>query len=35
MGLQADFDLEEARNSVQEELDKIEHVAALRMAKTF
>jgi addiction module HigA family antidote len=28
MGLQADFDLEAARNSVQKELDKIEHVAA-------
>jgi len=28
MGLQADFDLEEAKKSVQKELDKIEHVAA-------
>jgi len=28
MGLQADFDLEEARKSVQKELDEIEHVAA-------
>ena len=28
MGLQADFDLEEARKSVQNELDEIEHVAA-------
>jgi len=28
MGLQADFDLEEARNSVQKDLGKIEHVAA-------
>ena len=28
MGLQADFDLEEARKSVQKELDRIEHVAA-------
>ena len=28
MGLQADFDLEEAKKSVQKELDKIDHVAA-------
>ena len=28
MGLQADFDLEEAKKSVQNELDKIQHVAA-------
>jgi addiction module HigA family antidote len=28
MGLQADFDLEEAKKSAQKELDKIEHVAA-------
>jgi addiction module HigA family antidote len=28
MGLQADFDLEEAKKSVQKELDKIEHLAA-------
>mgnify|MGYP001813376004 FL=1 len=28
MGLQADFDLEEARNSARKDLGKIEHVAA-------
>ena len=28
MGLQADYDLEEAKKSVQKELDKIEYVAA-------
>ena len=28
MGLQADFDLEEARKSAEKELRKIEHVAA-------
>lgn len=28
MGLQADFDLEEARTSAQKDLSKIEHVAA-------
>ena len=28
MGLQADFDLEEARNSAQKDLGKVEHVAA-------
>ncbi|MEA3243317.1 MAG: HigA family addiction module antitoxin [Pseudomonadota bacterium] len=28
MGLQADFDLEEAKKLLQKELDKIEHVAA-------
>ena len=28
MGLQADFDLEEARNSARKDLGKVEHVAA-------
>jgi len=28
MGLQADFDLEEAKKSVKNDLDKIQHVAA-------
>jgi addiction module HigA family antidote len=30
MGLQADFDLEEAKKSVQKELDKIEHAVGVR-----
>ena len=35
MGLQADYDLEEARNAAQNELKKVENIAAYQYTKSY